>query len=450
MKRWTTMLLLLVCLGGCDGEERCGERCTEGVSCAEVRDVPSDFSLEEAAATAAPGTCIALAPGTYGEVTLSAGVRLLGAGASEVTVGSVTIEAGANAQLRGLHVAGVVKVRPDAVDVLMDRLLVTGSKNGVQAERGSSFTLQASELVGVPDNGILALDAASLTVRDTRIVGSGGPGIWVQCSDGCECETPPSVDLARVELRSNHLVGVAFHGVSARLEDVLVAETLAAGFEYGGGVTAAACSDLTARALTVDGMDSFGVLVSGSSATLGSSDDDKGIIIVNNKGGGVWLQDIASSVTMENATLTGNLVAGLDIGAGSKGIIIVNNHVGSTALAPTPALQFVDGAWVAVANETIGDGIIWGDGAQVAIDGLTVGGSGRNSILIDGPVAAGSALANVTLESGDELKGILQQRAGQASEAPSIDNAPAPMQTLASPHALPQAPLPPQALASGS
>ena len=43
------------------------------------------------------------------------------------------------------------------------------------------------------------------------------------------------------------------------------------------------------------------------------------------------------------------------------------------------------------------------------IDGLTVSGSARASVLINGPVAPDSTIARVTLEGADATFGILQQ-----------------------------------------
>jgi hypothetical protein len=447
MKRLLGLLLVGAGAGGCGGDV-C-DRCTEGVNCTEVFHVPRDYALDEAAAAATPGSCIALAAGTHGEVTLTSGVSLLGADAAEVTVGSVTVEPGSATMLRGLHVAGVVKLRADAREVHMERLLVTGSRNGVQAESGASFTLLASELRGVPDNAVLAVDAARITIRDTRIVDSGGPGLWAQCSAGCGCPAPPQVELARVELRNNHTVGVALHAVQADFEDVLIAEATAGALtQYGGGLSVAACSDLSARGLTVDGADTFGVLVDNSTAKLGFGDDDKGIIIINNKVGGIWLQNIDSSVTVENATVTGNGVSGINVGASSKGIIIINNKVGATAAQITAALGYTSGQPSPVGAISIGDGLIWSEGAEVHIDGLTLSGNARNSFLIDGPVPAGSTIQNVTLDSGDEQKGIVQQRVTLMSDIPETTNAPQVEPTDTAPYAVPVSPAPPQAIAA--
>jgi hypothetical protein len=56
---------------------------------------------------------------------------------------------------------------------------------------------------------------------------------------------------------------------------------------------------------------------------------------------------------------------------------------------------------------------------MMTVDGLSLAGNARQSILIDGPVAAGSSIANVTLAGTDEQSGILQQRYS-GGEAPEL------------------------------
>jgi hypothetical protein len=448
-KSWLLLGVGVQVLAGCS-DDRCGDECTEGLACAEVIDVPADKSLDAAAAEAAAGTCIALAPGSYGEVTLPGGAILTGGDAADTTVGSVTLLAGAASVVRGVHVAGVVKVRADAVDVRLERLLVTGSKNGVQAEAGASFTLVDSELRDVPENAVLIVDAARARIERTSIVNSGGPGIWAQCSAGCACASPPVLELAGVTLSDNAFVALSLHGVNASLAGVTITHPRAAGFQYGGGVAAAACSTVNAQGLTVDGAESFGLLMDSASGHLGGMGDENGIIIINNRGGGVWFQKVVDPLTLENATLSDNAVSGIDIGGGSRGIIIINNRVGGTASASFQAIGYIGAAGTPapVGLQTIGDGLIWGEDAEVQIDGLTLSGSGRNAFLIDGAVASGSTVANVVLEAGDDAKGIVQQRASGAAEGPETTNAPDVQQSTEALHDVPVAPQPPEAIGS--
>jgi hypothetical protein len=300
----------------------------------------------------------------------------------------------------------------------------------------------------VPQNAVLVVDAARATIQNTRIVDSGGPGVWAQCTGGCDCAARPNVALSGVELVNTAFVGVSLHGVDAQLARVVVRSPRAADFQYGGGIVAAACSDVVAHGVTVDDADAFGLLVDNAKGSFGGMGDDKGIIIVNNRGGGVWLQNVVDGLTLENATITGNAVSGIDIGGGSRGIIIVNNRVGDTLTASYQAIGYVGagGTPVPTGAKSIGDGVIWGQDAEVRITGLILGGSGRNAFLIDGAVAPGCSIAQVTLEAGDDDKGIIQQRASQASEMPETVDAPEVQQTVESPHDVPVAPLPPEAL----
>lgn len=441
--------LLLV---GCSSDV-CGDDCTEGVSCNQVLDVPADYSLEEASSQARSGDCIALTAGTYGEATLHGGVSLLGPGAAQATVGSITLLEGDGAVIRRLQVAGVVKLRPAATGVRLDSLRVTGSQNGVQAEAGASFTLVDSVLSGVPDNGVLAVDAASVVVQRTTIEAGGGPGIWAQCTAGCDCTTRPEVELTDVQIVGNLHTGVALLGVNATLERVEIRDTGQREQELtanGGGLVASACTSLDAFGLTVDGSMHYGMLVDSSSGTLGAPGEDQGIIIIDSRGGGIWLQHIGNAVadqavTLENVTMTANASVGLNIGGGSRGIIIIDSRVGDTTSSPTQALDWVDATSKANTGlDSIGDGLIWGMNADAQIDGLTLSGNDRSALLIDGPVTG--SISNVTLASGDEAKGIVQQHVGSAAEGPTMGSgAPALSQLADAPWTTAEAPEPPNA-----
>jgi len=52
---------------------------------------------------------------------------------------------------------------------------------------------------------------------------------------------------------------------------------------------------------------------------------------------------------------------------------------------------------------------MWCQGSRVEMDGVTLAGNERASVIIDGPVGEGSRIAHLTLSDGDESKGILQQ-----------------------------------------
>src|SRR5262245_7329394 len=88
--------------GQCAGVACEGEPWTGGVQCADVLEVASSADLAQISASAPSGACIALAPGTYPEVSLPGGVSLLGRGAGFVTVRGVVIGAGTGTVVRGL------------------------------------------------------------------------------------------------------------------------------------------------------------------------------------------------------------------------------------------------------------------------------------------------------------------------------------------------------------
>jgi hypothetical protein len=68
----------------------------------------------------------------------------------------------------------------------------------------------------------------------------------------------------------------------------------------------------------------------------------------------------------------------------------------------------------------VGDGLDWLAASQLTIDGLTVSGSARQSVLIDGPVADGSSVARITLEGNDATLGILQQGLSPGGAQPEV------------------------------
>jgi hypothetical protein len=79
----------------------------------------------------------------------------------------------------------------------------------------------------------------------------------------------------------------------------------------------------------------------------------------------------------------------------------------------------------------VGDGLNWFDASSVVLDGITLSGSARQSVLIDGDVGQGSSITNVTLEGGDELLGILQQNYTQGGVQPVVGSGAPPVSTAA-------------------
>jgi parallel beta helix pectate lyase-like protein len=395
----------------------CGDEfCTDGVACAAVVEVSSDAELA-GAASAAPGTCFAVAAGSYGAVSLAGGVSLLGSGADQVALAGIHVAAGSGAVVRGVASSGTIRV--DGADAArIEAVRVTGGATGIAVRDGAAVTIVSSEVTGTSTNAIGALDAVELTIDHSLVADNGGTAIWAGCSDGCACAQKPALELSHVLVSKPEYLGIGLQAVAARLDTVTVLDTRADAetFAGGGGVAATDCTELEVSGLRIDGADAYGMLVDASSGSIGAPGEDAGIVIVNGKGGGLWIQNVMDGLHIEGFTLESNLGVGLDV-SGSLGIVIVNGHVGPT---PATSLPIVGGGM-----GSVGDGVVWSGTSTASITGLELAGSERNAFLIDGPVGEGSSLADVTLSGGDESKGIVQQQVMMGDTAPTVENAPA-------------------------
>ncbi|HTN92017.1 MAG TPA: right-handed parallel beta-helix repeat-containing protein, partial [Sorangium sp.] len=240
------------CIGVPAGALCGGDFCAASVDCAEVVEVSSDAALSQASGAARPGACIALGPGAYGRVDLPPGVSLLGRGAGSVTVAAVSLAAGDAAVLRGLTVgAGGVQIAPGA-RARIEAVRVAGSaSDGVTLGPGASLDLVDSAIEGSARYGLSALDAGRLFVTRSILSGSQGPGLWAQCTGGCDCEAPVDVQVEDAILRDNKVVGVSLVGARATLSGVEVSGNALRGFDPSGGVSVSGCSTLDATALRV-------------------------------------------------------------------------------------------------------------------------------------------------------------------------------------------------------
>ena len=249
------------------------------------------------------------------------------------------------------------------------------------------------------------------------------------------------------------MVGVALMGVSADLTNVAIGATdNADGFTpYSVGLSASHCTNLTATGLDIDGGAGAGLLVASATALLRAGDTPSRI--ANNVGGGVWIGDTddTQGAHLQDVLLDGNGLVGIAVDAQARGVVIEGGEVTNTAQVMVPANAWVSdgsGEWVyvPVGSAAIGDGVIWRRGAEVHMDGVTLGGSGRIPMLIDGSVAPGSQLHDVTLEAGDELTGIVQQTLpGIPAAPPETSGTTPPVQQLdGAPHVIPEWYVPPE------
>lgn len=422
--------------------------CPDG---SEVVEVDSEAGLAEAIASASAGTCIHLAAGTYGTSTvagwaLPGGVSLVGASSSSVRVRGVALGAGPGALLSNLTVeAGGVSLM-GAQQARVEGVRIQGA-SGAALTLGAQTTVAVSktEIASAAGDAIAVHDATSVALSDVTVAGAAGPGLWAQCTGGCDCAAPVQLSVSHVTIHDAHGYGIALLGVSATLDEVTVADVHPTGTELPGGFAASACADVTAKRLHVldgDPIDaSYGILVDDANAALGGPAEADGIDVAG-AFIGMWVQNTAKvgstpkAVTLEHAVVDQSRGVGFGLGLEAKGIIIHWFQAKDTSLV-TMATD--------AGSSDVGDGFLWQKGSEAQIDEMVLSGSARNAMLIDGPVGGASSLAHVTLQGGDEAKGIVQQGVQGASQAPDIDaTSPAVAQQSDRPFAVPMGPQAPQ------
>ncbi|MBI4705770.1 MAG: right-handed parallel beta-helix repeat-containing protein [Deltaproteobacteria bacterium] len=437
-----------------------GASCTAGVSCAKIVQVAGSADLAATAASAAAGTCIALAPAAYGAVTLPGGVSLLGKSADAVKIEGVTLQGGSGSVLRGLGVGtagvaieGTKDVRIEAVHVSLSPPPPASDEEppstvqGIFLEAGSSVEIVSSTVSGTAvrslQYGLRAAEGVDITIERAVISNLEGPGIWLACGDKCGCADPPSLSVTRSIVRDNRIAGMAIFGTVATLDTVDILRTAQGEHQQsglgGGGLSVAACSTLEAVGLRVHDSLSYGVLVDSSGATLGGDEAGQAIDISRNELG-LWVQNVGKTpgqeFRLENAQFTANKGVGIGLGGEEKGIIIFfHTAVTGTTDAPMPVLQKGEPGF----SKEVGDGLVWLDGVTAQIDGLALSGNERASLLIDGGVGEGSSLKNVTLAGGD--KQIVQQNWKNGDLKPATDaSVPAVKTVEDEPFVVPEAP----------
>jgi hypothetical protein len=248
--------------------------------------------------------------------------------------------------------------------------------------------------------------------------------------------------MSSVVLTNNRVVGLSLIGVKAELDAVdITANAVAEDFTASGGVSASQCSALSATRVRVLDNSAFGMLIDGSSATLGTDDPASGVEVSRNTLG-VWIQHLpvstAQPVVIRNAKVVDN--AGVGIGLLGDGVLtgqasvgIHSSDVGGTASKVLPSLQ--DGV---PKSRQVGHGVAWVSGARAQIDGLKLHGNTVASLLVDGEVGEGSVVRGVALSEGDEKLGIIHQNL-PASREP-IDSLPGPQRVVSQQYAIPTAP----------
>jgi hypothetical protein len=383
-----------------------------------VYTVHSDSELASAIGAARAGSCIALVPGTYGDAILPVGVSLLGKGASFVGVNHIAMS-GTGVVVRGMTVRNGVEL-DSTVSAHIDSVRIAGSQgDGITFKNGASASIVNADIEGATTYGISAFGTGSVQIDRTYIGHGLGPGLWVECQAGCACVTKPTLTVTNTALQDNKIVGISLVATIGTLTNVDVTNNTEANFKAGAGVSVSQCSSLEATNVNVLDNTGFGVLLDQSSGTLGTSGTNRGMRIERNLMG-LWVQNLSSAgnqpVRIENCALDANVGVGLGVSGASNGVTIHGTVVTNTTSMVLPVL--VNG--VGAGSKDVGDGLNWLGLSGVSIDGLTLTNNARASFLIDGAVAPGSSIANVTLSGGDQQKGILEQNLPMGGRQPQV------------------------------
>lgn len=385
--------------------------CTQGVDCTEVVEVGGDAALADAMQTARTGACLALVPGSYGDggsVTVPAGVSLLGRSALDVDVRGLVLEGGTTI-VRGLRV-GTEGVRIlEGADARIEATEIVGpSDDAFTVGRGARVTIVSSTIRGAGGIGIRAIDTGDVRVERSIVQNSAGPGIWVECSDGCACASPATVSMDFASVRHNGAVGIALVGVSADIRNTSASEN-STGLVSSGGIAALRCSDVHLEAVTLKSNAGFGMLVDGSAAILGGADAS---VAIGYNRIGLWVQDSedtgAAGVELIGGHVFENDGVGIGVLGASSHLIVRDALISATHRTALPVLDVTGVAAV----EEVGDGIDWLGGARVTLERVVMRDDERAAILIDGPVDPASSITGLVLETTDLEHGVTQQSLG--------------------------------------
>jgi parallel beta-helix repeat protein len=214
------------------------------------------------------------------------------------------------------------------------------------------------------DVTIIGAATAGMHGGDAGIILQAPAGDAVRVSNGA------NVSLTGFDIEGAKSVGILAIGGSATISASKVVGTVEDASQPGVayGVSAATEGAIILQDSAVTGSALIGVYFVSATGTVSSSD------ISNNAGGGVRF-DSSEEGTLEGNTLTSNSGFGVAV-FGSVGIILQDNQISGTALAP-----IAPGS-----SEQMGDGLVVGQatgetGSSITASGNTIDGSGRVGIL---------------------------------------------------------------------
>lgn len=344
---------------------------TDGIACTQAIAMANASDLEANLAKATAGACVLLAEGSYGAVSLPAGVSLVGKGAGKTSVeGIVTKGVAAGATIRGLSVG-------------------TG---GIAVSERGTLTIEQVKISGATSFGVHAVQT-SVTVRDSSIFNGATTGVVASCR-GADCATSrPKLTLVRTWAYGNKRVGVLANGFDVVLDTVEVSHTKPSSFLYGRGLEVSGGGGLVAHKLVANDNEDVGVFVEAGAV------DIVGLTVARNVRG-IQLQAIpAAGGKLQDFAILDNKALGLGIDKGSKGLIVQGGRVASTSAMTVP----VDVGGM----QQVGDGINWLDGSEVTVAAtVRVEGSARRPVIIE---ANAKGKFEGTLAGGDDALGLIVQ-----------------------------------------
>lgn len=361
-----------VCVGVPDAPICAGERCVEG--CRSVLPIDDDAQLQRQGTVA--GDCLALAPGSYGDVQLGAGVALLGRGHRDVLVRSIV--ARGDAFIRGVS---ATSIRSIGVGLLrLDRVMVDGGDGaGVQVVDGE------------------------LEVRQSTIRRGSGPGLTLTCKTSCPLGARQRLSVHTTWIDRQRLIGVWASRADVELGHVVVTGMLPHAFLFGRGVELTERSTLRASFVRVERATDVAFFLHASTGTLSNLE-------VLGGSRAVHLSAIPDGgVVLDRFRFDGVSAVGVGIDRASRGVVLRNGSIVRTRLLRVP---------VDIGGQVdVGDGISWTGGSEATIERtVTIAESGRRAAVIH-PSALGAFEA--TLLGDDARRGIVV-RAGSAAEHPGL------------------------------
>lgn len=340
----------------------------DGIACSATISASNDTELATKAAAASAGTCIVLPAGTFGPVTLPAGVSLLGKSANDTTVAGVRATGGGGT-LRGLTVT-------------------TG---GITVSGAGTLTVDRVHVTGATAPGIAATDT-NLVVTASTVEGGATAGVVSFCKTSCDA-THPTLTMTSVLVKENHDAGVWAQGVDVQLTGVEVDSTHERDFRYGRGIEVANGGSVKLNGVAVLHSADVGIFIEGASAELlhfASSFNRRGVQLQAIPAAGAKLDDFA---------IESNEALGIGVTKGSLGIIVQGGRVAGTTSLKVP----VDVGGV----QEVGDGLNWLGGSEVTVSSAAhIESSARRGVIID---ATSKGSFQGVLGGGDETNGIIVQ-----------------------------------------